>query len=415
MLRKRTITRIKNIIISTLLASFLLNTVSYAEINSSQMNSIIGKINAINDTVINTGNLDIEEVDVSHTLNGDNWIAFYKNFIRELGGIKISYSFTDNIPCFINKTEIASDSWNFEETELKTKKSYVDVNFDKWENCKTISEWLEDRSNLQNLTDELGVEFEGSDNLEVWLSKNEENCKSAGILIEPITFDYDSAVTFYKTDGKTRILFAAYPNSLSLTLTNVHFDKIQTQKLSKEFNSLITGRKGPNYDEKNKVTSIAGVRFGETRTNTINAFKQRGTFLKNENNITYFSNVNFGGSTYSIAKFYFEYDKRRYENVLAAAKFEKNFYEWRREEAVMMYEAVTSSFSSKYTNGTIIKDEEDQKMIVFGMLSDDYADGKIPPIIVSLDLGISRGGDKFYYVSVSYFVQRMSSVDSDDL
>ena len=49
------------------------------------------------------------------------------------------------------------------------------------------------------------------------------------------------------------------------------------------------------------------------------------------------------------------------------------------------------------------------------MLSDDYADGKIPPIIVSLDLGISRGGDKFYYVSVSYFVQRMSSVDSDDL
>lgn len=230
---------------------------------------------------------------------------------------------------------------------------------------------------------------------------------------EPITFDYDSVVTFYKTDGKTRILFAASPNSLSLILTNVHFYKIQTQKLSKEFNSL--GRMGPNYDEKNKVTSIAGVRFGETRTNTINAFKQRGRFLKNEDNITYFSNVNFGGSTYSIAKFYFEYDKRRYENVLAAAKFEKNFYEWRREEAVMMYEAVTSSFSSKYTNGTIIKDEEDEKMMMFGMLSDDYADGKIPPIIVSFDLGISRGGDKFYYVSVSYFVQRMSRVDSDDL
>ena len=54
-------------------------------------------------------------------------------------------------------------------------------------------------------------------------------------------------------------------------------------------------------------------------------------------------------------------------------------------------------------------------MMVFGMLSDDYADGKIPPIIVSLDLGISRGGDKFYYVSVSYFVQKMENASSDDI
>ena len=91
MLRKRTIIRIKNIIVSTLLASFLLNTVSYAEINSLQMNSVISKINAIEDTVINTGNLDIEEVDLSYALNNDNWVAFYKNFIRELGGIKICY------------------------------------------------------------------------------------------------------------------------------------------------------------------------------------------------------------------------------------------------------------------------------------------------------------------------------------
>ena len=91
MLKKRTLIRIKNIIVSTLLASFLLNTVSYAEINSLQMNSVINKISVIDDTVINTGNLDIEEVDLSYTLKNDNWIAFYKNFIRELGGIRISY------------------------------------------------------------------------------------------------------------------------------------------------------------------------------------------------------------------------------------------------------------------------------------------------------------------------------------
>ena len=225
--------------------------------------------------------------------------------------------------------------------------------------------------------------------------------------------DVDGLVSVTKSDEKTHLIAHGAKHELNYKIEDA---RLAEEEWNNELQSVFGNIKsGPNYDEKNKVTSIAGVRFGETRTNTINAFKQRGTFIKNESNITYFSNVSFGGSTYSIAKFYFEYDKRRYENVLAAAKFEKNFYEWRREEAVMMYEAVTSSFSSKYTNGTIIKDEEDEKMMVFGMLSDDYADGKIPPIIVSLDLGISRGGDKFYYVSVSYFEQRMSSVDSDDL
>lgn len=254
MLRKRTIIRIKNIIISTLLASFLLNTVSYAEINGSQMNSVINKISVIDETIINTGNLDIEEVDLSYTLNNDNWIAFYKNFIRELGGIRISYynengnliakknvlpkqfegssyeferetlyaentfilrdtvnkyyidlsnsNFSDNIPCFIKNLNEEHGSTFDSDTDGKNKNKnyFIDVDFNKWENCKTISEWLEDRSNLQNLTDELGVDFEGSDNLEVWLSKNEENCKSAGILIEPITFYPDSTEEIYCND-----------------------------------------------------------------------------------------------------------------------------------------------------------------------------------------------------------------------
>lgn len=232
---------------------------------------------------------------------------------------------------------------------------------------------------------------------------------------EPVTFDTDSAVMIYKTDGKTQILFAAYPNSISLTLTNVHFHEIWMHSLYEGLNTILSGKTGPNYDEKNKVSSIAGVRFGETRTNTINAFKQRGTFLRNEDKKTYFSDVTFGGSTYSVATLFFQYDSRRKDLVFSAAKFEKNFYEWRKEEAVMMYEVIVSNFKAKYTNCLVLFDEPDKRVMVCGMLDDQYDDGKMPPIVVSMEMGVSRGGDKFYYVTVSYFEQRMNSADTDDI
>ena len=232
---------------------------------------------------------------------------------------------------------------------------------------------------------------------------------------DPVTFDNDSAVYFYKTDGKTNIHFTAYPNSISLTLTNVHFYDIWIKKLADELYNTYFGKLGADYDEKNKVTSIAGVQFGETRANTINAFKQRGKFMTNKDKITYFSDVNFGGSIYSIATFFFQYDSQKKDNVLAAAKFEKNFYEWKRSEAIMMYEAVVSTYKGKYTNLTMIKDEADSKLAVCGMLEDSYEDGKIQPIIISFEFGVSRGGDKFYYVTVSYFGQRMSTAATDDI
>ncbi len=231
----------------------------------------------------------------------------------------------------------------------------------------------------------------------------------------PFTNDNDSSVSFFKTDGKTEILFAAYPNSITFSLISVHFEKIRVSNLANEFNAVFGGKTGPNYDEKNKVTSVAGVRFGETKANTINAFKQRGTLIENKDKETYFSKVDFGGANYNMAILYFQYDSRRKDMVFSAAKFEKNFYEWRKDEAVMMYEAVTSQYKSKYTNGVVISDEEDEKMMVFGMRSDDYEDCKMPPIIVSMSLGVSRGGDKFYYVTVSYFEKRMSSTAIDDI
>lgn len=225
--------------------------------------------------------------------------------------------------------------------------------------------------------------------------------------------DEDFFVTCSKTDSILGVSIIGSKHSLQLTLS---FVRLADEELKAEFASIFSSAKfGPNYDEKNKVTSIAGVRFGETRQNTINAFKQRGTFLKNEDKITYFSNISFGGSLFSTAIFYFQDDSRRYDKVLTAAKFEKNFYEWRKEEALMIYDAVVSRFKEKYTNCIVLKDEPDHKTMVCGMIDDNYADGKMPPIIVSFELGISRGGDKFYYVTVSYFEMRMTNAAADDI
>ncbi len=234
-------------------------------------------------------------------------------------------------------------------------------------------------------------------------------------VIDPIEYDNDSAVHFFKTDGKTEILFSAYPNSISFVLINVHFDEINMKRMYDGLNELISGKTGPNYDEKNKVTSVAGIKFGESQGVTLDAFRRRGQYLKSEGNITIFSDVSFGGSTYSLASLYFQPNAAKNGKVFAAAKFEKNFYEWRKEEAKMMYDAVCGSYRQKYTNGIVLKDDPDSKTMVFGMLTDDYQNGNMPPIIVTYELGVSRGGDKFYYVTVSYFVMRMSEASLDDL
>ena len=221
--------------------------------------------------------------------------------------------------------------------------------------------------------------------------------------------DDEEFVSCSKTDGEICVNMLGSKRSLELTYS---YERIANDALRASFGSL---RIGPNYDEKNKVTSIAGVRFGETLTNTINAFKQRGTLLKNDGKEVYFSDVTFGGLSYNNAVFYFQYDTKRFCNVLAAAKFEKNFYEWRKEEALMTYESVVHTFQEKYTNCTVLIDEDYKKAMVCGMLESDYEDGNIPPITITLDLGVSRGGDKYYYVTVTYFGMNMSDSATEDI
>ena len=255
MVNKKIIVKIRNIISISLLISLFFNIFSYAEVSNNQMTSVFSVLNNIDGTIINTGNLDIEE-EPRHNLLSDGWIGFYKNFIFELGGVKLSYydgtgnlvaqrnilpnqfkedtsrefaketvyekeggtlilrdtvnkyfidasgfSFSDNIPCFIKNVDNYSSVWE-DDFYNNNKEPYVRVDFSKWEGCKNISEWLNDIANLQTLTDELGVSFEGSNDLTVWIGSTTQDCKSPGVLIEPITFYPDSTEEIYCNDKK---------------------------------------------------------------------------------------------------------------------------------------------------------------------------------------------------------------------
>ena len=222
--------------------------------------------------------------------------------------------------------------------------------------------------------------------------------------IKDVYIEYNENSKFFmKTDGSTNLSFSANIKRAVYTLSNQRM-KIKMYKYYFLDN-----------DPKNKVTAVAGVDFGLQRTNVEELFKCRGRFLKSEGSLTYFSNVDFAGRNYSHAILYFQYDETKNTQVFAAVQFEKNFYQWQKEEAEMMYKNICNSFNSKYTNGMIARDEAENKMMAFGMIEDNYQEGKVPPIIVSLDFDLSRGGDKYYYVTVSYFEGRMAHVTSDDL
>ncbi len=225
-------------------------------------------------------------------------------------------------------------------------------------------------------------------------------------LTKPDTLVNDSAVMLFKTDGKTRLLFAAYPDQITYELTNEHFNDIYLQKLYEEFNSLFTGKTGPDYDEKNKVTSVAGVNFGDSKENVKRVISAKSDrLLQSDEYSLNFYKVRVGGTTYEYAKFYFKKGEG-----LVSVNLQQPFRSWRKEEALMMYENTKSVYQRKYTNYRDVVDEDENKGGVCGAYEDGYM-----PIIISFTKSLSQGGDIMYYVQVDYFHNRIATLYDNDI
>ena len=221
-----------------------------------------------------------------------------------------------------------------------------------------------------------------------------------------VSYENDSAVTIFKTDGKTQLLFAAYPDQLSYELIDQHLHNVYVNNLASEMYNYFSGKTGPNYDEKNKVTGVAGVKFGDTRETVRKViYTKAESLLDSDAHSLKFYKVKVGGTTYDYAAFYFK------EGKLVSVNLQQPFHSWRDEEALMMYNETKSTYSNRYSNYRDIKDETNEKSGVCGA----YDENGYPPIYISFSKSLSKGGDIMYYIQVDYFPLNRDGLYDDEI
>lgn len=164
----------------------------------------------------------------------------------------------------------------------------------------------------------------------------------------------------------------------------------------------------PDYKEENKVYGVAGVKFGDDMATVKRVIAPKSEKLTDSDShtLTYYK-TKIGGSTYDFATFYFMQGKG-----LVSVNLQNAFYSWKKEEAEMAYEGIISQFKRRYSNFQVRQDERDEKMCTCGAYIDGY---DYPPIIITFQKSLSKGGDIMYYVMVSYYEMRKANLYDDEI
>lgn len=178
-------------------------------------------------------------------------------------------------------------------------------------------------------------------------------------------------------------------------------------RLAKSFNEVLK-ESSPDYAEENKVTGVAGVKFGDekNRVRQVISAKAQKLLESDAHSLDYYK-VKIGGTTYDYATFFFADGKG-----LVSVNLQSKFYSWSEEEARMAYENVISQYRRKYTNFKVIKDEPNEKASSCGAFIDGY---DYLPILITFHKSLSRGGDIMYYIQVDYYYSRRDSLYDDEI
>lgn len=167
-------------------------------------------------------------------------------------------------------------------------------------------------------------------------------------------------------------------------------------------------RLDPDFAEENKVTGVAGVKFGDSKNDVRGViFNKAQKLLESDSHSLNYYKVTIGGMTYDYATFYFAADKG-----LVSVNLQSSFYSWCKEEAKMAYENVIAQYKRKYSNFKVIQDEPDEKASTCGAFIDGY---DYKPIIITFKKALSRGGDIMYYVQVDYYHARKAGMYDDEI
>lgn len=164
----------------------------------------------------------------------------------------------------------------------------------------------------------------------------------------------------------------------------------------------------PDYKEENKVYGVAGVKFGDDMETVRRVIAPKSERLSDydAHTLTYYR-TKIGGSTYDFATFYFMQG-----NGLVSVSLQNAFHSWKKEEAELAYEGIISQYKRKYSNFKVFKDESDVKVCTCGAFIDGY---DYPPIFITFEKSLSKGGDIMYYVTVSYYEMRNSNLYDDEI
>lgn len=204
-----------------------------------------------------------------------------------------------------------------------------------------------------------------------------------------------------KFDNRTYLASIVYDDGVALCLINYN-----DYKIAAEFKSILQ-----DLDPKNKVTGVAGVEFGKPYSQIRPQFNYKfGTPLEENSHEISYSNATIGGHRYDIASFYFAINPDTKLNCLVAAKLSNSFHSWERDKAYEVYNTIVSQFSRKYQNTHEGEFEGNGKFCQMGMVQDDHY-----PIFISMEKSLSRGGEWRWYVTVSYFSYRLTSIYDDEI
>lgn len=163
------------------------------------------------------------------------------------------------------------------------------------------------------------------------------------------------------------------------------------------------------------VKSVAGCDFhasrSSVRTKLINKF---GTAVEDTEKVLSFSDVEIGGFLYDYVEFFFKYDSKKMVNEFVSTIFQHRFYTFERDNAEDYYQKIVDAYKRKYGNlQSVVYD--DVRLSACGPLPEDAVHDSDFPIIIMMKEGVSKGGDKYIYVTVYYYYNEIENLYDDEI
>lgn len=213
----------------------------------------------------------------------------------------------------------------------------------------------------------------------------------------------------WRTDGVSEVTVFDRGYEVSF---EVHNKRLSSLAFYKSMENILNT---PNNDPKNKVTGVAGLQFGDTKVKIENKLYGKWQKIVVDEHSTMYNDVSVGGCLYNNFVLYYKYDETQKTQVLVSANLQKRFRTWQDKEAKEFYEMVCNIYKNKYSNFNVVKNEDEYKLAVCGMYTQDYKNGEYPPIFITYEKSLSKGGDWYYFIVVNYFGMNVDNLYDDEI